>query len=113
MITAVGTIIGKLFTPKFIIKNKFLNNLFIVTPVWFVIRILAAVFIFMAHYEVGFEAIFSLNTGGLVLYDLLPILFSVFFSKESCHWAKINPPNPKIMEARAALIISFFILTPE
>lgn len=78
MITAVGTIIGKLFTPKFIIKNKFLNNLFIVTPVWFVIRILAAVFIFMAHYEVGFEAIFSLNTGGLVLYDLLPILFSVF-----------------------------------
>ena len=54
MITAVGTIIGKLFTPKFIIKNKFLNNLFIVTPVWFVIRILAAVFIFMAHYEVGF-----------------------------------------------------------
>ena len=32
----------------------------------------------MAHYEVGFEAIFSLNTGGLVLYDLLPILFSVF-----------------------------------
>ena len=32
----------------------------------------------MAVYEIGFEAIFSLNTGGLVLYDLLPILFSVF-----------------------------------
>lgn len=78
MITAIGTIIAKLFTPKFIVNNQFLNNLFIVTPVWFVIRLLAAVFIFMTLYEVGFEAIFSANTGGLVLYDLLPILFSVF-----------------------------------
>ena len=78
MITVIGTIVTKLFTPKFILKNEFLNNLFNVTPVWFVIRILAAIFIVMAVYEIGFEAIFSLNTGGLVLYDLLPILFSVF-----------------------------------
>ena len=78
MITVIGTIVTKLFTPRFILKNEFLNNLFNVTPVWFVIRILAAIFIVMAVYEIAFEAIFSLNTGGLVLYDLLPILFSVF-----------------------------------
>lgn len=78
MITAIGSIIAKIWTPKFIIKNEFLNNLFTVTPVWFVIRLLSAVFIVMALYEVGFEAIFSPDTGGLVLYDLLPILFSVF-----------------------------------
>lgn len=78
MITAIGTIVTKLVAPKFVIKNEFLSNLFCVTPVWFVIRILAAIFIVMALYEVGFEAIFSVNTGGLVLYDLLPILFSVF-----------------------------------
>lgn len=78
LITAIGSMIAKVWTPKFIVKNEFLNNLFTVTPVWFVIRLLAAVFIVMALYEVGFEAIFSPNTGGLVLYDLLPILFSVF-----------------------------------
>lgn len=78
MITAIGTIVMKLFSPKFMVKNSFLNTLFNVTPVWFVIRLLSVVFIIMALYEVGFEAIYSTATGGLVLYDLLPILFSVF-----------------------------------
>lgn len=78
MITAVGTLATKIFSPKFIIKNDFLNTLFNVTPVWFVIRMLAAVFIVIALYEVGFAPIYSGDTGGLVLYDLLPILFSVF-----------------------------------
>ena len=78
MITAVGPLVTKIFSPKFIIKNDFLNTLFNVTPVWFVIRMLAAVFIVMALYEVGFAPIYSGDTGGLVLYDLLPILFSVF-----------------------------------
>ena len=78
MITAVGTLVTKIFSPKFIIKNDFLNTLFNVTPVWFVIRMLAPVFIVMALYEVGFAPIYSGDTGGLVLYDLLPILFSVF-----------------------------------
>lgn len=78
MITAVGTLLTKAFSPKFIVKNDFLNTLFNVTPVWFVIRLLSAVFIVMALYEVGFSTIYSGDTGGLVLYDLLPILFSVF-----------------------------------
>ncbi|MDB8542816.1 YjiH family protein [Turicibacter sanguinis] len=78
MITAVGTLVTKIFSPKFIIKNDFLNTLFNVTPVWFVIRMLATVFIVIALYEVGFAPIYSGDTGGLVLYDLLPILFSVF-----------------------------------
>ena len=78
MITAVGTLVTKIFSPKFIIKNDYLNTLFNVTPVWFVIRMLATVFIVIALYEVGFAPIYSGDTGGLVLYDLLPILFSVF-----------------------------------
>lgn len=78
MITAAGTLFTKIFSPKFIIKNEFFNTLFNVTPVWFVIRLLSAVFIFMALYEVGFAPVYSGDTGGLVLYDLLPILFSVF-----------------------------------
>lgn len=78
MTTAIGTLLTKLFKPQFILNNKFLNTLFNVSLVWIVIRMLAAIFIIMALYEVGFEAIYSLNTGGLVLYDLLPVLFSVF-----------------------------------
>lgn len=77
-ITVTGTVVTKLFSPKFITKSAFLNTLFNVTLVWFVIRLLSAVFIVMALYEVGFEAVYSSATGGLVLYDLLPILFSVF-----------------------------------
>ena len=48
------------------------------TPVWFVIRILAAIFIVMAVYEVDLKPFIQLNRLDLVLYDLLPILFSVF-----------------------------------
>ena len=58
MITAIGSIIAKVFTPRFIIKNKFLNKLFNVPPIWFTIRLLAAIFIIMSVYEVGFEAIY-------------------------------------------------------
>ena len=58
MTTAIGSIVTKLLKPKFIVQNEFLNNLFTVTPVWFVIRLLAAIFVVMTLYEVGFEAIF-------------------------------------------------------
>lgn len=78
VITAIVTTIAKVFKPKFILKNKFLNTLFNVNTVWFIIRIIGGVFIICTMFQVGPEAIWSANTGGMVLNDLLPILFSVF-----------------------------------
>ncbi|MGL4372306.1 MAG: YjiH family protein [Turicibacter sp.] len=77
-ITFIGTVITKVFKPKAILNNEFFKTLFDVTPVWVVIRSLATIFVYITLFEVGPEAIYSQDTGGLVLYSLLPILFSVF-----------------------------------
>lgn len=77
-ITFLGTIFTKIFKPSFILKNSFLNSLFNVTPIWVVIRILATIFVICTFFNIGPSAIFSENTGSLILFDLLPILFSIF-----------------------------------
>ena len=77
-ITFLGTILTKLIKPKLVLNNAFLNTLFNVTPVWVVVRILAALFVTCTFFSIGPSAIFSENTGGLILFSLLPILFSIF-----------------------------------
>nr|WP_243129183.1 YjiH family protein [Hathewaya massiliensis] len=72
------TLIAKILKPKFITENNFLTSLFNVSPVWFVARILSAIFAICVFFKVGPEFIWSENTGALLLYDLLPVLFSVF-----------------------------------
>ena len=78
IITAVTTIITKTLKPKFIVKNEFLNSLFNVSTVWFIVRVMGGIFIICTMFQIGPEAIWSGSTGGMVLNDLLPILFSVF-----------------------------------
>lgn len=78
VITAVTTIITKTLKPKFIIENEFLNSLFNVSTVWFIVRVMGGIFIICTMFQIGPEAIWSESTGGMVLNDLLPILFSVF-----------------------------------
>jgi nucleoside recognition membrane protein YjiH len=77
-ISVLGTLITKTFTPKIIIKNKFLNSLFNVSSLWFSARILGCIFTVLTFFKIGPEWIRSDNTGGLLFNDLLPILFSVF-----------------------------------
>lgn len=77
-VTAVITIITKILKPKFIINNVYLKNLFDVTPVWFATRIIGMIIVLATFFKIGSEAIYSDNTGGLLLYNLLPILFAVF-----------------------------------
>ncbi|MBM7868825.1 nucleoside recognition membrane protein YjiH [Clostridium pascui] len=72
------TMVTKIFKPKFIINNVYLKNLFDVTPVWFAIRVIGMVIVLATFFKIGSEAIYSDNTGSLLLYDLLPILFAVF-----------------------------------
>lgn len=76
--TLIGTLAAKLFQPSFIVKSPFLNNLLNVPKVWAIARILGGIFAVMTLFKIGPEFIWSENTGGLLLYDLLPILFSVF-----------------------------------
>lgn len=76
--TALLTLITKLFNPKLIKKNAFFSELFNVSPLWLIIRLLGAIFIFLTFFNIGPEFIHSANTGALVLNDLLPVLFCVF-----------------------------------
>ncbi|HEY4553733.1 MAG TPA: YjiH family protein, partial [Bacillaceae bacterium] len=74
----LGSLVAKTVKPLYIEKSAFLKALFDVHPVWFAARFLASVFAVMVYFKLGPEAIWSENTGGMLLTSLLPILFSVF-----------------------------------
>jgi len=76
--TGAVTLITKLVKPKVIINQPFLNSLFNVTLLWTLTRLAGAAFIVIALNKFGPEAIWSGNTGGLVLNDLMPTLLAVF-----------------------------------
>ncbi|MGI9276372.1 MAG: YjiH family protein [Endozoicomonas sp.] len=76
--TGVMTLATKLFSPGFITRRPFLAGLFDISPLWCVVRLAGMVFILLSFFEVGPGAIWSEDTGGMVLHDLLPTLFSVF-----------------------------------
>lgn len=73
------TIITKVFKPKFIIENNFLNSLLNIKPIWLVVRILGGLFILSAYTGFGPDIIKSDLTGSFILNDLLPTLIVVFF----------------------------------
>lgn len=77
-LSALGSIVYKVFKPKFMTENKFLTTLFSVSTIWFIGRILGAAFCIMSLFKVGPEFIWSGSTGNFVLNDLLTILFSIF-----------------------------------
>lgn len=88
-ISALAALYVKLFKPKFVFKNQFLNLLFNVNPVWLIIRLIAFFYmtiILLSYSGVSFsiiepltKIIYSENTGGLILTGLLPLLFAIFF----------------------------------
>jgi nucleoside recognition membrane protein YjiH len=78
ILTGLLSLVARIAKPSFIMKSPFLNKLLFVSPVWLTARILGMVFAVIALFKVGPEAIWSPNTGGLLLFDLIPVLFSVF-----------------------------------
>ena len=73
-ISAIGSIITKIFRTK----NKILNSLFNVTPIWLIGRILGMIIAILSYLHIGPEFIWSDSTGGMVLFSLLPALISIF-----------------------------------
>ncbi len=87
--SATFTFIGSVFKPNWITKNSFLNPLFNVSFIWSSLRVLAFIFITFINLEqlgVVFpdwivpvvNMVSSGDTGGMILSDLLPVLFCVF-----------------------------------
>ena len=78
-LSAIITMLHKIFSFKAIKMIKPLENLFSPSPVWFFIRILGFIFATMIYFNIGPEFIIGEATGGLVINDLMPILVCVFF----------------------------------
>jgi nucleoside recognition membrane protein YjiH len=78
LFTGLLSIIGTVFKAKIITNNNFAKQLFQVSPAWLITRLLGAVFVVMTMWQIGPEIVWSDATGGLLLGDLLPILFSIF-----------------------------------
>ena len=92
-ITGVLSLVIKLFKPAVLMRSAILKHLFDVHWLWLVIRLFGMAFIILTVLSLHnpdinsalpqvlqpiFTGITSENTGGLVLKDLLPVLFSVF-----------------------------------
>ncbi|QZT37669.1 YjiH family protein [Halosquirtibacter xylanolyticus] len=79
MVTAsVGYLLSIIFKPKAIWNSRFLKALFVVAPIWGILRIVGTIFTFMVMFNSGPEMILNADTGTFVYSDLLPTLFSVF-----------------------------------
>src|SRR5699024_6182216 len=78
VITAIMTVIARVLGKDGFQKTPFFQNLFHVSMFWTVTRVVAAVFSIMVLFQLGPEAIYSADTGGQLLDDLLHVLFAVF-----------------------------------
>lgn len=77
-LSVLGSIMAVLFKPSFIMESSFLKNLFFVNKFWFIVRVMGMVISILTLTEIGPAWVSSEDTGGLLLYNLVPILFSVF-----------------------------------
>lgn len=80
IVSALGSVLF-LFVKAHPERSSFWVSLFKVTPFWTAARIIGAVFSVMVVYKIGPEAIWSEDTGGLLLASdgLVSFLFSIFF----------------------------------
>ncbi|MCM3709352.1 YjiH family protein [Sporosarcina luteola] len=79
VIAALGSLLYA-FIPRSSSNPSLMEGLFKVTPFWTVTRLLGAVFAIMVTFKLGPEAIWSENTGGLLLAPdgLVSFLFTIF-----------------------------------
>ncbi len=75
---ALASVLYKIVKPNVIANNTFLHRLFSPSPLWLVVRVIGGAAVLMTYFQVGPEAVWEENTGGLVLEGLLPTLFAVF-----------------------------------
>lgn len=76
--SSIMTLIYKLSKPNFIENSEYLKSIFSVSNFWLGTRIVGLILAILVYLEIGPEWIWSGDTGGLILYDLILGLFSIF-----------------------------------
>jgi nucleoside recognition membrane protein YjiH len=77
-LSATTSLVVRFTTIQLVNKSPFLTALFDVTPFWMALRCIGALFAVLTFYQIGPEYIWSELTGGVVLYDLIPVLMVWF-----------------------------------
>ena len=77
-ISAILTILHKSIGLSILKKNPKLDNLFNINAFWFSVRMIGFLFANMIYFNFGPDMIIGDVTGGVVIYDLMPILVCVF-----------------------------------
>lgn len=76
--TAISTFAYKILKPNIIEKSEFLKGIFDVSIFWALVRFIGFIIAGLVYFEIGPEWIWSEDTGGLILHDLILGLFSIF-----------------------------------
>ncbi|MBU1332076.1 MAG: YjiH family protein [Gammaproteobacteria bacterium] len=76
--SALVGLAASLLKPTWLTSRPALNELFNLSPLWLVLRVLGALFAAMTFFQFGPSWISSANTGGVVLNDLAPVLITFF-----------------------------------
>ncbi|WP_232698822.1 YjiH family protein [Brevibacillus daliensis] len=77
-ITGMGSLIVKVLRPALLTRNLFWASLFNVSLFWVTIRVIGMILAYATFFKIGPEWIWSDATGGMLLYNLLPLLLTVF-----------------------------------
>ncbi|MBM4761030.1 YjiH family protein [Bacillus sp. B15-48] len=77
-LSALGSVIVKVVNLPIVKNNRFLTNVFDVKLQWVALRVAGAFFAVFTLFEIGPSAISSGFTGGVVLFDLVPVLMVWF-----------------------------------
>lgn len=78
IISTLGVFVQKFAKPDFMTRSEFSKNLFDINIFWTVVRIIASILAVMVLFQIGPEWVWDDYTGGLLLRDLLPLLFTIF-----------------------------------
>ncbi|WP_230499971.1 YjiH family protein [Sutcliffiella rhizosphaerae] len=77
-ITALATVMTKIIKPAFTQGENFLNTLLNVSLFWTIVRIIAVILATMTLFQFGPEVIWGETTGSVILFELLPVLLTIF-----------------------------------
>ncbi|QTC40680.1 YjiH family protein [Bacillus sp. V3] len=77
-LSALASLAVRFTDIQFFKKSPFLTALFDVTPFWLTLRWIGAAFAIITFFKIGPQYIWSEFTGGVVLYDLIPVLMVWF-----------------------------------
>ncbi|HFZ9456944.1 TPA: YjiH family protein [Streptococcus agalactiae] len=79
-ISCVLALCYRLFRPSFIEKNDLLKEISDITIFWLIIRLIGLALGLMTVLHIGPEMVWGKETGGLILFDLIGGLFTIFLA---------------------------------